>query len=277
MFAQPTFKGKLLFQELVVFGLIQLLGLWAGIRLFCKVALVEARVTISFWEFVIAFAFATFLFVLFLKILKGNLFFRSFFTFVIFLGCFILFDILISSAAALLFAVLATILRFILPRIWSHNLIIALASAGIGANLGVSLPVAAVLIILFILSLYDYIAVYKTTHMVVMFRELLARKVIFAIIFPEKLSAWFVNLKKIKSTAGFMFLGTGDIILPLLLAVSALAYGLESAVFVLGGSLVGVVVLHTLFVSQVKRTPMPALPPIAMFSVFGFLISLLLK
>ncbi len=274
---QPTFKGKLLFQELVIFGLIQILGLWAGIRLFCKVALVEARVTISFWEFVIAFALATLLLILFLKVLKGDLFFRGLFSLVIFLGCFILFNILIPGATAFILAVLVVLLRFVLPRIWSHNLAIVLASAGIGASIGVSFPVAAVLIILFILSLYDYIAVYKVKHMVVMFRELLARKVIFAIIFPERLSAWFVDLKKIKSTAGFLFLGTGDIVLPLILAVSSLAYGLESAVFVLCGSLVGVVVLHTLFTSQPKRMPMPALPPIAMFSVLGFLISLLIK
>lgn len=274
---QQTFKGKLLFQELIVFGLIQILGLWAGVRLFYKAALAEVRVATSLFEFIIAFAIATLLFILFLRILKGNLFFRILFVSVIFLGCFILFDIFIPDAAAFFLAVLALLLRFIFPKVWLHNLVISLAAAGIGASFGLSLPLAAILIIIFILSLYDYIAVYKTGHMVVMFRELLARKVIFALILPEKFKRWFADLRKIKSKVGFLFLGTGDIILPLILAVSSLSYGLESAVFVAGGSLIGVVALHVLFTTQPKRTPMPALPPIAFFSVLGFLISLLIK
>ncbi len=275
--AQPAFKGKLLFQELVVFGLVQILGLWTGIRLFCKAALVEVRVTTSIWEFVIAFALVTLLLILFLRILKGNLFFRGLFVLVIFLGCFIFFNILVSNTVALSLVILALLLRYVFPKVWLHNLVIGLATAGIGASFGLSLPLAAVLIIIFILSLYDYVAVYKTKHMVEMFRELLARKVIFALILSEKFKDWFVDFRKIQPRSKFLFLGTGDIVLPLILAVSALSYGLESAIFVVGGSLVGVVVLHAIFTSQPKRTPMPALPPLAFFSVLGFLISLLIK
>jgi presenilin-like A22 family membrane protease len=275
--APPTFKGKLLFQELIIFGLIQILGLWAGIRLLLIVPLVEISETASFWEFIIGFVLATALLIIFLRILKGNLFFRIFFVLVLFFGCFIIFNIFIFDAAALFLAVLVLFLRFIFPKVWLHNLVIGLAAAGIGASFGLSFPPTTILIIIFILSLYDYIAVYKTGHMVVMFRELLAKKVIFAIILPEKFKGWFADLRKIKSKIGFLFLGTGDIILPLILAVSSLNHSLESAVFVAGGSLIGVVALHILFTTQPKRTPMPALPPLAFFSVLGFLVSLLIK
>lgn len=274
---QPALKGKLLFQELLVFGLIQILSLWAGIRLFCFVPLVKIRVTTSLLEFVFVLVFSTTLLILLLHILKGGLFFKTFFVLAIFLGCLMFLSIFIPDALAGLLTIAALILLFIYPKVWLHNLVTSLALMGIGISFGLMFPVGTILILLFLLSLYDYVAVYHTKHMVQIFRGLLARKVIFALILPEKFKGWLADLRKIKPGTNFLFLGTGDIVLPLTLAVSALTYGLESAVFTVSGSLVGLVVLHVLFVSQPKREPMPALPPLAMFSVFGFLLSLFLK
>jgi presenilin-like A22 family membrane protease len=163
------------------------------------------------------------------------------------------------------------------PRVWSHNLTIILGLAGVGAAFGLSLPVAAVLLILFLLSIYDYIAVYKTDYMVTMFRGLMQRGAIFAAVLPVKMRGWFVDLNKVKPGNEFVFLGTGDMVLPLILSASAVSYSFVSAVFSLGGSLFGLVVLHILFTSQKRRAPMPALPPLALFAALGFVISLLIK
>jgi presenilin-like A22 family membrane protease len=273
----PTFKGKLLLQELIIFGLVQFLGLWAAFKIFCHTEFVEIKVATSLGEFVIAFIVATVLVIVSLRLIKGNLFFRALFAIVIFLGAQVIFNAVLSDLFSVAFAFLLVLFRFITPRVWLHNLAIILAVSGIGAAFGLSLPVAAVLIILFVLSLYDYIAVYKTAHMVLMFKELVKKGVIFALILPMKWQGWLIDLTKVKPGSEFMFLGTGDLIMPLVLAASAISYGLESVAFVVGGSFVGVVILHTLFVSQPKRTPMPALPPLALFSVLGFLISLLIK
>lgn len=275
---QQTFKGKLLFQELVIFGFVQILGIWAALRLISETTFIEIKTAASLWEFVIAFALATVLMIIFLRFIKGSQLFKIIFTLVIFLGSQAIFSVFIPGLFAAALAFLLVLFQFVTPRVWLHNLAIIFGISGIGAAFGLSFPLGAILVILFILSLYDYIAVYKTKHMVLMFRELLQRGVIFALILPTKSGGWTSDLAKAKPGADFLFLGTGDLAMPLILVVSvAISYGLESAVFTVVGSLVGVIVLHALFTSQSKRAPMPALPPLAFFSILGFLISMLIK
>jgi len=270
-------KGKLLFQEIIIFGLVQILGLWTAWRLMGYAAFVEIKVATTLWEFVISFVVATILLIISLRFIKGGSFFKGVFALIIFLGSQTIFAVFLPTIFSVALAALLVVLRFIMPRVWLHNLAVVLGVAGIGAGFGLSLPVSAILIILFLISIYDYIAVYKTSQMVMMFKELVGRGVIMALIFPLKWRGWAVNLSKVAPGNEFMFLGTGDLILPLILAVSAISYGLESAVFTICGSLVGLVVLHVLFTTQPKKTPMPALPPLAFFSVLGFLLSIFIK
>ncbi len=274
---KSVFKSKLLFQELLIFGLVQLLGLWTAFRLLPHAAFVEIKIATSLWEFVISFIFATLFIIIFLRFIKGGLFFKAVFIFTIFLGCQIILSTFIFGLISIVLAATLVLFLFVTPKVWLHNLAIVLGVSGIGAAFGLSLPFSAVLIILFLLSVYDYVAVYKTGHMIKMFGELLQRGAIFALILPTKFSGWASDLAKVKPGINFLFLGTGDLVLPLVLAVSALSYGLESALFTVCGTLIGIVVLHTLFISQKKRLPMPALPPLAMFSLLGFLVSLLIK
>jgi presenilin-like A22 family membrane protease len=193
------------------------------------------------------------------------------------LGSQTIFAIFLPTIFSVALAIMLVVLQFNLPRVWLHNLAIVLGVAGIGAGFGLSLPVGAVLVILFLISVYDYVAVYVTSQMVTMFRELVGRGVIMALIFPMKLRDWAADLRKVSPGNEFMFLGTGDLVMPLVLAVSAVSYGLESAVFTVVGSFVGIVVLHVLFTTQSRKTAMPAMPPLAFFSVLGFLISLFIK
>lgn len=275
--AKIQYKGKLLLQELVVFGFVQILGLWAAIRLMSYSAFVEVKVAASLWEFVVSFAIATVLIIISLRLIKGGTFFRGIFALIIFLGSQTIFSIILPAWLSVVLAAALVILYFAMPRVWLHDLAVVVGVAGIGAGFGLTLPVAAVLAVLFLISIYDYVAVYKTSQMVAMFKGLVERGVIMALIFPDKWSKYFVDLKKVKSGEEFVFLGTGDLIMPMILSVSAVSYGLESAIFTVGGSLVGLVVVHTLFMTQPKKAPMPAMPPLAFFAVLGFLVSIFIK
>ncbi|MBI5071613.1 hypothetical protein HZB93_01835 [Candidatus Falkowbacteria bacterium] len=275
--AKPSFNVKLFLEEFVIFGLVQALSIWAGLYFFSHADLAEIKITTSLWQFVIAFAIATVLMIIALRLVKGSLFFKTLFFLVNFLGAGIIFGIFLPMPVAAVLAFVWVALRFFVPRIWLHNLTIILGLGGVAAVFGLSLSIAAVLVILFVLSIYDYIAVYKTEHMVEMFRELVHRGVIFAAILPLKFKGWTADLAEIRPGGDFIFFGTGDLILPSILAVSAISYGLESVAFSVGGSFVGLVVLHILFTSQRKRAPMPALPPLVLFSALGFVISLLIK
>lgn len=73
-----------------------------------------------------------------------------------------------------------------------------------------------------------------------------------------------------------MMLGSGDIGLPLVLATSAVSQSIAAAVIVAGASLIGITVMHWLFVHQERPAPMAALPPIAVSAVLGYLLAVLI-
>jgi len=66
-------------------------------------------------------------------------------------------------------------------------------------------------------------------------------------------------------------LGAGDVIFPLLLSVSLLPFGLAKSFTVMAFSCLGFCFSFWLF-GELGKKPMPALPPIFLFSLLGFLI-----
>lgn len=158
--------------------------------------------------------------------------------------------------------------RFVITQ----NMALIPAMSGIGLAVGLALTPNGAMILLLALSFYDIIAVYFTKHMVSMFRGMLSAGVIPAIIIPERVSGLFRRTYEVAPGAGYMLLGTGDIIVPVvfLAAVSGGGYGavISSAM----GSLAGFAATETIFTHQRFRRPMPALPPIASGTILGFLI-----
>lgn len=74
-----------------------------------------------------------------------------------------------------------------------------------------------------------------------------------------------------------MILGSGDIIMPLILASSVAGlHGLAGGLTVILFSMAGLFLTFWLFVSQRTRRPMAALPPIAVMAIIGYLASLIL-
>ena len=166
---------------------------------------------------------------------------------------------------------------FAFPYVLTHNLVILTSISGISASIGLGLTPGTVITVLAVLSLYDVIAVYKTKHMVTMFNKLLEKGVIMSIIIPKDPMATISKVKEIRPGpgSGFMLLGTGDIAFPLIFAMSVMKISLLSSFFIVGGSLIGVIIVNQLLVEQSERRAIPALPPIALCSILGFLLSTL--
>ena len=127
------------------------------------------------------------------------------------------------------------------------------------------------------MSVYDYIAVYKTKHMVKMAKTMIAGRAIFAMIYPEHWHGFRSHLNKTHPGEGFMMLGTGDFVFPIIMATSAYTVSATAAWTVLAVSLLGLLLMHLIFSLQKVRRPMPALPPLAAFSIIGFLVSTFFK
>jgi presenilin-like A22 family membrane protease len=232
-------------------------------------------VEIGIFQFLTSFLIATLLMLLFLKIFKGKLMFEVFFSGAVIFGAQGPLGIIFVKFTAFLAAITIVILRFIHPRIWTQNLAIIIGIAGIAASLGMSVKPLMVLMILILLPVYDIIAVYKTRHMIKLFKGMAKRGAVLALVIPKSFSLWFNKFEIIKpeNKNEFIFLGTGDLALPIFFAISAFSLGIKFSLFIIFGAVIGFVVNHLIFINQKERRPIPALPAIAFFSILGYVFS----
>ncbi len=267
---------KLLFSQVLFFLLIQLFGLVIALDFIKKEAYSSIPRLSVFW-FVIAFAVMTFLLIFSLKYIKTGALFRIAFIILIFTGAYYAFSMFFSSQISFFFSAVFIVLWILIDNILIHDFAIAFAVAGVGAQLGLSLSVGSVLILFALLSLYDVLAVYKTKHMVKMFKSLSGKGVLLALIIPFKLKNFLLKTKKAKIGKDFLVLGTGDLAFPLIFAISCLRINLMTSLFVIAGAIFGLIIIFFLLLNQDERKAMPALPPIAFGSILGFVIALIFQ
>ena len=106
-----------------------------------------------------------------------------------------------------------------------------------------------------------------------MAKEMIEQKTILALVIPPSLSEFQAGLGEIKPGGRFLILGGGDIVFPLLLCASLIPIGILNSIIVAIFALIGLLASFWFFISQKIRQPIPALPPIALFSIIGFLIT----
>ncbi|MDP2666387.1 MAG: presenilin family intramembrane aspartyl protease [Candidatus Diapherotrites archaeon] len=130
---------------------------------------------------------------------------------------FIVLQAFIPEEAALLGAVGLIMIRVFLPHIlvW-RNISSMVATIGAGAVIGISIGVWPVIIFLIALGIYDYIAVFKTKHMVTMAKAVAKKNLSFTIAMPTKDHQFE--------------LGTGDFVMPLIFGVSVLGDSLSKGI-----------------------------------------------
>lgn len=144
------------------------------------------------------------------------------------------------------------------------NLSVVLATAGVGVIFGISLTPVPVILFLLFLSMYDYIAVFKTKHMVE-FAEFIVKKDL----------AFTATAKAvIKGKERRIDLGTGDLIAPIIFEVSALSYLPAAVPFIFAGAFASLATF--LLLVWKKRIVLPALPPIVFGMFLFFLLGMIL-
>jgi len=165
----------------------------------------------------------------------------------------------ISTFAAIVMGLAFSLLKVIKPSF--KNAAAIFATAGVGVIFGISLGLVPLIIFLVFLSIYDFLAVFKTKHMVEMANFVVKKNLAFTVTATVP-TAKPGEKKRID-------LGTGDMIAPIMLEVSAMTFNPVATVFVF----VGAVVSFSIFLALVwqKKMVLPALPPI----VIGMLVFLL--
>jgi len=265
--------------ESFIFLLTQFLGLLLAWRLLQieEIKLAIETQQISIIQFLLAFALGTVIIFLLVKFVKRDRVFQIALQASIFLGALLFFDVWLPALATVLFALAVALLRQYLPLVITHNLALVIALAGIGAYIGVGFSAWHILIIIAILAVYDVIAVFKTKHMVAMFTKLTSKGAAFSIIVPMKIKGMMSRLIKVRLDGPFSFLGTGDIALPLMFAVSAWKMGWQYSVAIVIGALVGMIGMNIFQIKAEYNKPLPALPPIGGGAAIGFLLVYLVE
>jgi len=242
---------------------------------------------ISLQDFIFSFLFVTFsvlIFVLYKKHEKlKEIIYKGLFLIICFWGGMTVLNLWLPVFGSILIMGILIILWIEMPLVFIHDLLIIFGLAGTASFFGLGFNPSVVVLILVLFSFYDFIAVYKTKHMILLAKDMVEKRVILGFIVPQKLGYFKENISKSKFNGNFLILGGGDIVFPGLLAVSLVPYGFLKALVVVIFSLLGSFLSYWIFANQeklgkkdgFKKEPIPALPPVALLSIIGYFITLL--
>lgn len=271
-------KSRLFFLGINIFILIQILGLLTGWRMWNLPEWREAFKVphYSLGEFLISFLAALLFILIFLKIFKKRYFpFRLLFYFLVFLTGSIVFLVWLPEVLAISLVIVLFLILHFRSNILIQNVAVVLMCIGAACFLGLGFEPKQLIVILIVLAIYDIIAVFISGHMIKMFKEMVSHRLVLALTIPATSKGWLTNLSQVQAGKDFMFLGSGDLVLPLALAISSLRQGFLASIFVILGAFLGMTILARYFLWQKERRPLPALPPIITGAIFGYLISLI--
>jgi presenilin-like A22 family membrane protease len=288
---------KTYLQVALFFAVTQLLGIYAGVALITAAAtnpdmqslsvapLPDANDPLNAVFFLGYILFGAVMVILFARHYKGMMMFRLLEAMVIFSASSIVFFAVAMSlgmefiSALLMGSVLAALLagaKFVWPE--AKNAAAIISSSGVGAIFGFSLGFLPAVIFTILLSIYDYIAVFKTRHMVEMARELSTRQLSFAVTaknVPERKPKETVEVyvERANREGERLDLGTGDLSVPAMMSVSAYTLGPNGLIYSLAVAAGSTVALYALlkFVSK-EKVFLPALPPICLGGMLALLV-----
>jgi presenilin-like A22 family membrane protease len=114
-----------------------------------------------------------------------------------------------------------TILLYIYPEWYVIDTVGIIIGAGASTMFGISLDIIPTLLLLVVLAVYDYIAVYRTKHMVALAEGVMDLKLPILLVVPKHWKYSFLKEKFDKQEREAFFMGLGDAVMPTLLVVSA--------------------------------------------------------
>jgi presenilin-like A22 family membrane protease len=128
----------------------------------------------------------------------------------------------ISTILGIIFGLLFAGAKLKFPQL--KNAAAILATAGVGVIFGISLGVVPIIIFLTLLSIYDFLSVFITKHMVEIANYVIQKDLAFTVTAKQVVPGEAV--KRID-------LGTGDLIAPVMLEVAILPFSFNAALFVM--------------------------------------------
>ena len=197
-------------------------------------------------------------------------------------GVFIVVGLNLPAFWSFALAIIAGLAWLLWNRIWLHDILLLIALAGAGAGVGFLFSSPwTFMIFMLIIALYDFLAV-RFGLMVWMADRMSRSTSLPAFILPKQARDWrsktaAIQLGDLKEKPteqrDYAVLGGGDIGFPLILATSVFfKFDLPGGIIVGVFGLLGLIGAFLIQIYWLKGKPMPALPPIAVASLIGFLI-----
>lgn len=206
---------------------------------------------------------------------------RIMFAFLFTWGIFIILVFWLPIIPTLVIAAGVGVAWFLAPKVWLHNIAMVLVMVSLGAVFGPLLSPWTAMVLLLVLAVYDFLAV-RLGYMVWIAKKMSQAISLPAFVIPRGVGEWGSSLKTPGATnvvqedpgdRKYSILGGGDVGFPLLLTSSVFfAYGVGSALFVAGFSLIGLLCAYLIQSVFLKGKAMPALPPIAALTLIALLV-----
>lgn len=259
------------------FIIANLLGLLAASELISagtitQTAILNEQASSAFYFFLMVLIAAGVMLLLYK--LKADLFIKGWFAFALFFTTMLFFSAFIPDLIAILVSISLIALNRKFGSWELNNLIQIFAFAGAGAFFGTMVGFLPALIILGLISIYDIVAVFFTEHMVSLAKSGISSGTFMGFMYPkggkdieldhEKIKE--MEDSKVKSKVGV--LGGGDVIIPMIFAISLLkTFG------VLASSLsifTAAIFLYLLLTKAQEGKFYPAMPFVSAGSLLGF-------
>lgn len=224
--------------------------------------------------FLIVFFATTLFFLILFQLYRGKFFYRLLFTLVAFVGLVKVFEIVFPLSLSLAVALIFIIGLYIVPLVWAHDIIVMVAAAGIGPVFGLQFSPMLAGTLLIILSLYDVVAVFITRHMLTLAHEMVRSQASFALLIPERFKDFKAPLSRVQPGSGFLILGGGDVVLPMLFTTSVFLINEHASYATIAGMVAGLFANHAWLMKH--RRPLPALPFITLGAFGGLAVGMIL-
>ncbi|MFZ3060561.1 MAG: presenilin family intramembrane aspartyl protease PSH [Candidatus Methanoperedens sp.] len=179
-----------------------------------------------------------------------------------------------------------TVAMYKFPEWYVIDIVGILIGAGAASIFGISLAIIPTLLLLVLLLVYDYIAVYRTKHMIALAEGVMDLKLPILLVIPKHWNYSFLKETFDKEEREAFFMGLGDAVMPTILVVSANAFAKADhyilpflgavnmpALFAIVGTFVGFSVLMGFVI---KGKPQAGLPFLNGGVILGYVVGSLI-
>lgn len=197
--------------------------------------------------------------------------------------------LLTSLGISVTMALTALLALIFWPEWYVINIVGFVVAAGTTGIFGISFGILPVILLMVILLIYDYIAVHKTKHMVALADVVTEQRLPVLMVYPTEAGFSYRkprkgSFSKSKKKRDAMFIGLGDLIIPGVLAVSALTFlpihsslGTTGPFLVALGTLLGILVGYVFLIRSVfGGKPQPGLPLLNSGAILGYALTYLI-